>query len=275
MCMQTTKKKTTKKRSPVVLEVLEVPPVKPAMELQAYSPAVLLSIAVEKGRSLEEISRLMDLQDRWEAKIAKADFTAAKSKFQKEVPRIIKRTDVSYPTKDKNGNLTNKTVDYSYAELGDIGETIKEAAFNNGFTYDWDIDDTGPKIIVECILTHIGGHEKKVKMDADADSSGGKNNIQAKSSTISYLQRITLIAAFGLTTAAKDDDGRSNQVFSKREEVSDPRKVSQEQFGPLMTSVITGKMTVEKIKEMRSLTEDQEKALLVAEESFKNKSNPV
>lgn len=242
-------------------------------EIQAYSPAVLLSIAVEKGRSLEEISRLMDLQDRWEAKMAleeakraKAEFVSAKSKFQYEIPRLIKKTDVRYPTKKED-----QKVEYRYAELGDISENIKESAFRNGLTYDWKIVDTGKEIEVTCILSHVGGHETTTTMKNVYDVSGGKTEMHAKASTISYLQRYTLVAILGLTTASQDDDGRSNQAFTRHEEVSDLPFVTPEQFGPLMTSVLTGKMTLDKIKEMRTLTESQEKALQVAEESFKNK----
>ncbi len=246
---------------------------KKEMQMQAYSPAVLLSIAVEKGRSLEEIGKLMDLQDRWEAKmaleaarIAKSEFVAAKGKFQFEVPRLIKKTNVKYPTKKED-----QKVEYSYAELGDISESIKESAFKNGLTYDWKIVDTGKEIEVTCILSHIGGHETTTTMKNAYDISGGKTEMHAKASTISYLQRYTLVAILGLTTASQDDDGRGNKVFTKHEEVSDIPSVTTEQFGPLMSSVMSGKMTVDKIKEMRTLTDNQEKALQVAEEARKNR----
>ena len=45
-------------------------------------------------------------------------------------------------------------------------------------------------------------------MSAPADSSGSKNPVQQIGSTMTYLQRYTLIGALGLTTADKDDDGR-------------------------------------------------------------------
>ncbi len=270
-----------KKSSPVIIhEDIEVGFDKPKFEIQkrteemqAYSPAVLLSIAVEKGRSLEEIGKLMDLQDRWEAKmaleaarIAKSEFVAAKSKFQYEIPRLIKKTDVRYPTKKED-----QKVEYRYAELGDISENIKESAFKNGLTYDWKIVDTGKEIEVTCILSHVGGHETTTTMKNVYDVSGGKTEMHAKASTISYLQRYTLVAILGLTTASQDDDGRSNNVVTKPEETSDLPFVTPEQFGPIMTSVITGKWTVEKVKEMRTLTENQEKALQVAEEANKNR----
>jgi len=241
-------------------------------EIQAYSPAVLLSIAVEKGRSLEEISRLMDLQDRWEAKVARTEFLLAKNKFQHEVPVIRKEKNVNFPTKQDG------QVDYNYAPLGVIGETIKNAMFESGLSYNWIIDDSGQKIKVTCVVSHAAGHQETATMEAAIDTSGKKSDIQGRASTITYLQRYTLIGALGLTTADRDDDGRSNHVMPyahRNEEIwTHPPAlpvVTTEQFGPIMTNVITGKWTVEKVKEMRSLTENQEKALQVAEDSRKDR----
>src|SRR5690606_10591416 len=44
---------------------------------------------------------------------------------------------------------------------------------------------------------------------APPDGSGNKNAIQGIGSTSTYLQRYTLSAAFGLTTADEDDDGEA------------------------------------------------------------------
>ena len=58
-------------------------------------------------------------------------------------------------------------------------------------------------------MTHKQGHSEETELEAAADSSGGKNMIQAQASTITYLQRYTLLAATGLATKDQlDDDGR-------------------------------------------------------------------
>lgn len=44
-------------------------------------------------------------------------------------------------------------------------------------------------------------------MRASPDNSGSKNAIQAVGSTVTYLQRYTLLAATGLAAAGQDDDG--------------------------------------------------------------------
>jgi len=52
-------------------------------------------------------------------------------------------------------------------------------------------------------------------MSAKKDSSGNKNEIQARGSAITYLQRYTLIAALGISTADEDNDGQTVQPQSE------------------------------------------------------------
>jgi hypothetical protein len=66
---------------------------------------------------------------------------------------------------------------------------------------------------VTCFLTHRMGHKDDgTYIEAPADTSGKKNAIQAVGSTITFLQRYTLLAAVGLAPkdAIPDDDGRSH-----------------------------------------------------------------
>ena len=57
-------------------------------------------------------------------------------------------------------------------------------------------------------------------MTASPDDSGGKNAIQSIGSTVSYLQRYTILALAGLATREMDDDGSTSEV----EYISDSQK---------------------------------------------------
>ena len=57
-------------------------------------------------------------------------------------------------------------------------------------------------------------------MTALADKTGSKNAVQAIGSTVTYLQRYTLIGALGITTADDDMDARINN------EIVDPEYIS-------------------------------------------------
>ncbi len=156
------------------------------------SPFKLLEMAVRSGADIDQLEKLMNLQERHEAKIAKSDFLIAMSKFQNLSPRI---------TKNKEG------YGYMYAPLSDIVEQIKEHLFDCGLSYRFE-QSHSDKVTITCIVSHVSGHSETNTMTAGADTSGSKNAVQAIGSTVQYLQRYTLIGALGLTTADDDIDGR-------------------------------------------------------------------
>ncbi|MFY4712205.1 ERF family protein [Burkholderia glumae] len=165
------------------------------------TPGELLRIAVEKGAGLEQLKQLMDLQERWEDREARKAFVAAMAAFKREPLEIFKRKSVGYDTKD--GGF----VGYKHAELSDVTDVVGPAMARYGLSYDWDIHQANGQITVDCIVTHELGHSKKVTMSGAPDNSGKKNAIQQQASTITYLQRYTLLAATGMSTKGQDDDG--------------------------------------------------------------------
>ncbi len=160
------------------------------------NPAYLLELAIEKNSSIEQMEKLMDLKDRYDKKIAKQNFLMAISIFQSDCPVIKKTKKVAF------GNTK-----YSYAALGDIAEQIKKVLQKNGLSYRWEMKDETEKMICTCIVSHIDGHSEQTTMSASKDSSGSKNEIQQRGSTITYLQRYTLISVLGISTADDDVDG--------------------------------------------------------------------
>mgnify|MGYP000541184124 FL=1 len=65
--------------------------------------------------------------------------------------------------------------------------------------------------MVTCILSHRDGHSEESSLSGPADASGSKNAIQAIGSTLTYLQRYTLVQALGLA-AGDDDDGKAGGI---------------------------------------------------------------
>lgn len=161
-------------------------------ELTTTNPSHLIQLAVEANSSPENLSKLMDLQERWMAGQARTDFYNAFSSFQSELPPILK---------------TKAGHNYSYAPLSDIVEIIKPFMLKNKLTYRFE-QSHEDGIEITCIVTHTSGHSERTTMKADADTSGSKNGVQAVASTVSYLSRYTLTGALGIATADQDMDGR-------------------------------------------------------------------
>jgi len=113
---------------------------------------------------------------------------------------------------------------YSYTPLPIMRKVLQPLLTKHGFMYAWDSREVDNKRIeYTCILTHIDGHSKTSSIIAEKDSTADMNNIQAVGSTTTYLQRYTLKAVLGLTSADDDDDGRSAGKKNKREEIPEPK----------------------------------------------------
>lgn len=177
----------------------DVPAVVPQRTaIVSMTPADLLRIAVENNADLDRLEKLMQLQERWEANEARKAFVTAMAAFKREPVEIYKRKQVGYKTRE--GDF----VGYKHAELSDVTAAIAPAMAKHGLSFDWDIHQTSGLITVDCVVTHVMGHSKMVTMSGAPDNSGKKNAIQQAASTITYLQRYTLLAATGMST--KDDD---------------------------------------------------------------------
>ena len=174
------------------------------------TPSDLLSQAIEKGLDVEQLSKLMDLQERWQANEARKAFAKAMTEFQKKKPKLVKSSKVLYD--NRGGGQT----DYNFTPLPEIQKKIDPILSKLGLSYSWKQErietEKGEKEIkVTCVVTHIDGHSEETWLSAPLDDSGGKNKIQSIGSAVSYLDRYSLKNAFGLSTE-EDDDGTGSEL---------------------------------------------------------------
>ncbi len=178
-------------------------PIKPGpiVHLPAVTPMQLLQGAIERGATVEQLSGLLALQERWEATQARKAYVQAMTEFKADPPTIIKNKGASF---DKG-----KTTAYEYADLANVVTVIAASLSKHGFSHRWRHSQSDGKITVACILTHVMGHSEETELTGPADTSGSKNGIQAVGSTSSYLERYTLLGITGLAAKGQDDDARS------------------------------------------------------------------
>lgn len=171
------------------------------------TPMQMLQAAVAQGADLERIQKLMDLQDRWEAKQALHAFNAALAAFKKNPPTIVK-------------DLMNKQYTNAwYTSLGNLVNTTNAALGEHGLSASWEIEQ-GELIAVTCILEHVLGHSRRVRLEGPPDTSGSKNTLQQIRSTLTYLKGSTFEAVTGIASRVgnQDDDGNG---AGKKEKVED------------------------------------------------------
>lgn len=226
-------------------------------KLKESSPVEMIRLAVMGGADLEKLEKLLVLQERYEANEARKAYHRAMSDF-KAIPLKIE--------KDKTVKFLN--VKYNHASLSNVVETITAELSKHGLSASWRTAQNG-KIIVTCRITHILGHSEETSLSADADNSGSKNSIQAIGSTISYLERYTLLAILGLSTTEMDDDGQS---AVKQE------KINKEEFKKIKESLIQIKVDEKKFLQYMAVGQledilkiDYQKALIAIENKKKAK----
>jgi len=169
--------------------------------LAVATPATLVSIAIEKGADIEKLEKLMELQTRWEQAQSQKAYSEAMAAFKANPPNIKKDKKVKFRT---GAGETS----YNHASLWNVTEKISAALSQHGLSASWTTSQEASNVTVTCRISHIDGHSEETSLTAAPDTSGNKNSIQALGSTISYLERYTLLALTGLATQDMDDDGQ-------------------------------------------------------------------
>lgn len=167
------------------------------------TPMEMITLAVEKGAGIEQLEKLMALQERWQSMQARMAFDAAISAAKAQIKPIIKARAVDFTTAKGRTN-------YVYEDLALIAKEIDPILAPLGLSYRYRSKQDGAAVSVTCVIAHRDGHSEETTLTAAKDDTGNKNSIQAVGSTVTYLQRYTLKLALGLA-ASKDDDGRATE----------------------------------------------------------------
>lgn len=160
----------------------------------------ILELAIQQDAPLDQLEKWMSLKERYESQEAKKAYHDAMTQFKAHPPVIIKDKTVGYQAQ-------GKTVGYSHASLANVTATISAELSKYGLSAAWKTDQSESGIKVTCSIMHRMGHSESTSLTAAPDNSGSKNSIQAIGSTITYLERYTLLALTGLATHDQDDDG--------------------------------------------------------------------
>ena len=184
-----------------------------AVQLPAVTPLTMIERAIEKGADVAMIEKLMELQERNDRNLGRRAFDQAIAKAKAEIPPIIKNRHVSY--ENRGGQMT----DYHHEDLAEIAKTVDPILSRYGLSYRFRTGQDGSTIKVSCIVSHQDGYSEETTLHGQADTSGGKNSIQAIGSAVTYLQRYTLKSALGLASA-QDDDAKAAEVRPGNENIS-------------------------------------------------------
>ena len=173
------------------------------------SPAELMMRAIAApGMDLDKLQKFMELQEKWEKNEARKAYVEAMAAFKANPPAIGKDKHVKFGQ-----------TEYNHASLGNVTTLINASLSEHGFSAAWETSQGDKGVTVTCKITHLLGHSESTSLTAGSDTSGAKNAIQALGSTISYLQRYTILSLTGLATHEMDDDGKGEVQYVTNEQV--------------------------------------------------------
>lgn len=222
----------------------EVVPVNPIQQINGW-----ITTAMASNRTMEDIQKFIDMRNAEIARLAELEFKQDLSEFLKICPPITKNKRVQFDHKDGHGKT-----DYQYTQLAFMLRIVKEPASHLGFSWQWFTRYEGKDIFVCCVLSHRGGHYISDEMKGSADTSGKKNEIQANTSTISYLRRATLKGLLGLAEEDEDNDGQDGGAVPINQERQKSKRFN---FDSVLQAVKDKKITALEAEETYDLTAEQ------------------
>ena len=148
---------------------------------------------ISNGADLGSVKEMLALSKELAADQAKRAFDAAIASAKAEIGPA---------QRNKRGHSGK------YADFAAYAAVVDPVIHRYGLSYRFRTEQTDG-IKVTCVLSHKEGHSEENSLKGPADSSGSKNAIQAVGSTLTYLQRYTLVQALGLA-ATDDDDGQAH-----------------------------------------------------------------
>jgi hypothetical protein len=163
--------------------------------------AVMDRLAANPNLDADKIERLMNVFLDGQRKMAEMQdersFAEAMADFKKNPPQIV-----------KNRLANTGSYTYNFADLAAYTTAVMPALAERGITWSFPFSEKEGVITVSCVLRYGLYEQAPTTFSSPADASGGKNAIQAKASTLSYLERYTFCGATGMVAAMPDSDGK-------------------------------------------------------------------
>lgn len=188
--------------------------------------SMFIKLASNPDVDVDKLEKLMELYERDEARKAQVAFNSDFAAMQSEITTVSKASRVDYT------GAKGRTV-YNFASLEDIVDAVRPVLQRFGFAVSFKVN-TSNGVNVQCSLMHKEGHSIETAMQLQADKSGGKNDVQALGSSISYAKRYTLSSLLNIATR-DDDDAQAAMQKDARFITAGQSKTLEAKFDQLPT----------------------------------------
>lgn len=145
----------------------------------------------------EKLMKLLDFQERVMGKQAEIDFNESMARLQPLLPEIKK---------------LSKAHNSKYAKYEHIERQIRPLYTEEGFSVTFNTSKDSDNVTYYGTLRHKSGHSETAEIELPIDTSGSKNAIQGRGSTVSYAKRYLIGMLFNIVTVDEDDDGNMGEL---------------------------------------------------------------
>lgn len=170
------------------------------------SPARLIEMAIQQNADVDKLTKLMDLQERWDKKQGEMAFNVALNKVQSNLPNIEKKS------------WNDQTKSY-YAKLEIVNAGLVPVYSKEGMSISWGTDTSPIEGYIRIVgdLSHVAGHTRRYFLDLPLDDAGirgneNKTKVHATGSSISYARRYLTMMMFNASTFDDKDGNRPKTV---------------------------------------------------------------
>lgn len=175
------------------------------------TPMEMVAHAVAQNATPDTLERLLAMQERYERNEARKAYEKAIAAARAKIGPIFKSAEV---------RMGQGRPAYRYERLDDIEREVVPALSEHGLSYRWStkVPESRPDlIVVTCRIAHKDGHFEESSLPGPHDTSGAKNPLQAIGSSVTYLCRITLKAALGLSATTDTDANEPVELVTEME----------------------------------------------------------
>ncbi len=162
----------------------------------ATTPMAMIETAIAKGVDPEQLSKLLDLQERWERNRAADSFAAALTTFQAQMP-VVKKAQ------------TAKVKDWSYtfASYDDVMRAAAPILAQCKLAISFSTEPAQGALKVTCRVRH-GIHFEEHSLTVPIPDMR-VSDTQKFGAALSYAKRYAVCAALNIVVSDEDDDAAS------------------------------------------------------------------
>lgn len=195
---------------------IETPPA-PVVNDGAVILSIIDRMSLNPDMPVEKIERMLDMHERMQKEASRKAYHAGLALLQADLPTVVALGRITGEDKGTGNKITRS----KYAKWEDVNEAIRPSLCKHGFALSFRITQPQPdRVSVTAVLSHRDGHSEETSLHLPNDPSGGKNNVQAWGSSVSYGKRYTAFAMLNIAARGEDDDAQkagSGELISEKQ----------------------------------------------------------